>query len=372
MRQQFSTCAKRAALAIAAACVLGSAASTAVADEPLVLADDAPASYTVQKGDTLWAISGHFLKDPWRWPEIWGLNRTQIHNPHWIYPGDVIVLDHLGPNGAPRLSIDRHTVRLSPQVRVESLDSDAIPSIPPGDIEPYLTPLIVTDTPGLPGSAEIVAGRDRSRVVRGQHDRVYAVGMDPKQGDAWFIYRPGKVLTSLDTRENLGFENRFIGRAQVERFGDVSTVLITESNQEVAIGDRLIPVPRETLVNFVPHAPDKPVAGRIIAAYGNTSEMGRGSIVTIDRGISDGIEVGHVLAVYHGVPPIRDPRPNQTTPQFLRFVEQTTQFVPDHYLDVPEERIGLMFVFRTFDRVSYALLLNTTDPVLVGDFVRQP
>jgi hypothetical protein len=372
MRQQFSTRMLRAAVAIAAACVLAFAPTPALADEPLTLAPDAPSSYTVQKGDTLWGISGRFLRDPWRWPEIWGLNRTQIKDPHWIYPGDVVVLDHLGPGGAPRLSIARGTVRLSPQTRVERLASDAIPSIPPGDIEPYLTPALVTPQPGMPNSAEIVAGRDRGRVVRGQNDRVYAVGIDQKQGDAWLIYRPGKALVSPESSKVLGFENRFIGRAKVERFADVSTLLITESDQEVFVGDRLVPVPRETLINYVPHAPDKPMEGNIIASYRNESEMGRGSIVTIDRGQGDGVEVGNVFAVYHTVPSIQDPRPNTEAPQLLRFLDQTTYFVPDHYLDVPEERTGLMFVFRTFDRVSYAILLNTTDPVLVGDRIRQP
>jgi len=379
MRQHFSTRVALAAATLVAACLLASAAPPVRAADPLVLADDAPSSYTVQKGDTLWAISGRFLRDPWRWPEIWGLNKSQIRDPHWIYPGDVVVLDHLGPNGAPHLSISRGsgaggggTVRLSPQARVERLASDAIPSIPPGDLEPYLTPALVTAKPGMPASAEIVAGRDRNRIVRGQNDRVYAVGLDPKQGDSWLIYRPGKALISGDDGKVLGFENRFIGHARVERFADVSTLLITESDQEVFVGDRLVPVPPETLINFVPHAPDKAIDGHIIASYGNASELGRGAIVTIDRGTHDGIDVGAVLAIYHTVAPIHDPRPNTDAPQLLRFLDQTTVFVPDKYLDVPEERTGLMFVFRTFDNVSYAILLNTTDPILVGDRVRQP
>ena len=369
MRQQFSTCLRQAAATIAAACLLAPAAFAA---EPLQLADNAPQSYTVQKGDTLWAISGRFLRDPWRWPEIWGLNRDQIKNPHWIYPGDVVVLDHLGPGGAPHLSIARGTVRLSPSTRVESLDASAIPSIPVGDIQPYLTRALVTSEPGLPNSGEIVAGRDRSRVVRGQNDRVYAVGLDPKAGDTWLIYRPGKALVSPDTRDVLGFENRYIGTAHVERYADVSTLTITQSVEEVFIGDRLVPVPRETLINYVPHAPDKDIHGRIIASYHNESELGRGAVVTIDKGQADGVELGDVMAVYHGVPPIKDPRPNTSTPQLLRYLDQTTYFTPDHYLQVPEERTGLMFVFRTFDRVSYALLVNTTDPVVVGDAFRKP
>lgn len=367
MRQQFSTRLQRVAATLAAACLL---APTAYAADPVTLAADAPSSYTVQKGDTLWAISGRFLKDPWRWPQIWGLNRDQIKNPHWIYPGDVVVLDHLGPNGSPRLTL-RPSVRLSPTPRVESLDVSAIPSIPVGDIQPYLTRPLVTAQAGLPGSGEIVAGRNRERVVRGQHDKVYAVGLDAKAGDTWFIYRPGKALYAPDGQV-LGFENRYIGTANVDRFAEVSTLTITESVEEVFIGDRLVPVPRETLVNYVPHAPDRDIRGQIIATFRNQSELGRGDVVTLDRGSADGVELGDVLAVYHGVPPIKDPRPNTSTPQLLRFLDQTTYFTPDQYLDVPEERTGLMFVFRTFDRVSYALLVNTTDPVVVGDSFRKP
>ena len=369
MRQHFSTCLKRAAAVLAASCLL---APAAFADDPLQLADNAPSSYTVQKGDTLWAISGRFLKDPWRWPQIWGLNREQIKNPHWIYPGDVIVLDHLGPGGAPHLSVARKTVRLSPTTRVESLDVGAIPSIPVTDIGPWLTRALVTLDAGLPNSGEIVAGHDRSRVVRGQNDRVYAVGLDPKAGETWFIYRPGKALYSYDKKHVLGFENRYLGTAHVDRFAEVSTLTITESVEEILIGDRLVPVPPETLLNYVPHAPDRDIRGHIIASYHNESELGRGAIVTIDSGTTEGVDVGDVMAIYHGVPPIRDPRPSTTPPQILRFLDQTTFFTPDHMLQVPEERTGLMFVFRVFDHVSYALLVNTSEPVVVGDLFRKP
>jgi hypothetical protein len=360
----------RLASALVAAAVLS--AAPAYAAGPLQLADDAPETYTVQKGDTLWAISGHFLKDPWRWPDIWGMNRAQIKDPHWIYPGDVITLDRNAPGG-PRLSVAHPTVRLSPGTRVQDLDAQAIPAIPAEDLEPYLTKALVTSTAGLSGSAEIVAGRDRERIVRGTGDRIYAVGMDPKGGDTWYIYRPGKALVGIDPPQDiLGFENRFIGVVRVERFGEVSTLTITEANEEVFVGDRLMPLPRETLLNYVPHSPAKDISGRIIASYANASEMGRGSIVTIDKGARNGLDVGAVLAVYRGERPIKDPRPNTDAPQILRYLDQSTWYTPDHYLDVPEERVGLMFVFRTFDKVSYAVLLNTTDPVVVGDHYRQP
>ena len=167
--------------------------------------------------------------------------------------------------------------------------------------------------------------------------------------------------------EVLGYENRYIGAVRIDRFADVSTALITDASEEIFVGDRLLPVPRETLVNFVPRAPEADMDGAIIASYRNASEMGRGAIVAIDLGATNGLEVGHVLAIYKTVPPIEDPRPNLGTPFMLRFLDQTTTFLPKNQLAVPDERVGLMFVFRVFDRVAYALLLNTTDPVTVGD-----
>lgn len=383
MRQQFSM-GRRLALALAAGALL--LARPALAADPIVLAPGAPTSYTVQKGDTLWAISGKFLQDPWRWPDVWRMNREQIRNPHRIYPGDVVVLDYTS-DGQPRLSIAQASpavpvvqtsagspwgdARMSPRIRSEPLDAQAIPSIPPGDIEPYLTRPVITRSAGLLEAPEIVEGRDRDRVVRGQGDRVYVVGLDPKLGDRWHLYRPGKALVAANG-EILGFENRWLGSVRVDRFAEVSTVQITESNEEIFIGDRLLPIPRETLVNFVPHAPETDVRGTIIASYRNASEMGRGSIVTIDLGREQGMEVGHVLAIYKTVAPINDPRPDQSTPFMLRFLDQTTTFLPQRQLQVPDERAGLMFVFRVFDRVSYAILLNTTDPIVVGDAVRRP
>jgi hypothetical protein len=356
-----------------AACMVAPGAVALAQD--VRVADNAPQSHTVQKGDTLWGISGRFLKDPWRWPEVWRMNREQIRNPHLIYPGDVVRLDYV--DGQARLSIAQgavalETVRLSPAVRPTALDREAIPSIPPGDIEPFLSRPLVTGPEGLKGAAEIVAGRDRARIVRGEGDRVYAVGIDPKAGDLWHIYRPIGAIRSFDLSEQLGYEYRHLGSGRIERFAEVSTVLIDNSIEDIGIGDRLIPAPRETIVNYAPHAPAKDLSGRIIATTQEASEMGRGAIVTIDRGASDGVDVGTVLAVYRGVAPIPDPRPNNTPQVIVRFLEQTTWYRADKFLEVPEERVGLVFVFRVFDRVAYGILLNTTDPVVVGDLIRKP
>ncbi|HTP46901.1 MAG TPA: LysM domain-containing protein [Casimicrobiaceae bacterium] len=344
-------------------------ASVPLRAQEIQLQENRPDRYTVQKGDTLWDIAGKFLKQPWRWPELWRMNRDQIKNPHWIYPGDVLVLTRVGDEW--QLTLDR-SVRLSPTVRVERLESQAIPSIPAQDIEPYLTRPLVTGPDGLPGAGKIVAGRD-NRVVRGQGDIVYAVSVDEKAGSQWVLYRPGRVLRSYDSQEILGYEMRYLGTAQVQRFAEVSTLVITAAREEIIVGDLLVPAPREVLINYVPHAPDKVVEGRIIDLANDAHEVGRGYIVTLDRGAQDGLDIGSVLAVYHPGPVMPDPRPYGASDTLSTTTDRTKVLLPPtQYLNIPSERTGLVFVFRVFDRVAYAIVLNTTDPVFPGDIVRKP
>jgi hypothetical protein len=359
MRQKFSI----ANFILAAAVALAATGALTARATGVELRDSVPNRYTVQKGDTLWGISGKFLKDPWRWPEIWQMNREQIRNPHLIYPGDVVVLDKL--DGQWRLSLERPATRLSPTARTTPLDAEAIPAIPAGEIEPYLTRPLITGPEGLDAAARIIAARD-ARAIWGEGDLVYVVGLDPKAGDQWYLYRRGRDLMSADGTELLGVEQRYLGSARVERFAEVSTVRITTAKEEIVDGDRLLPAPRGQLMSYAPHAPTRPVQGQVIATDRDAIEAGRGWVVTLDKGSRDGLDVGTVLGIYRVVPPIPDPRPVVRPPYEPRVFE------PERWLNVPDERIGLLFVFRVFDRVSYALVLNTTDPVVVGNIVRNP
>ncbi|MGH8799911.1 MAG: LysM peptidoglycan-binding domain-containing protein [Casimicrobiaceae bacterium] len=366
-----------AALVFSAVLVPLMLASSPAGADDLQLQDNHPDRYTVQKGDTLWGIAGKFLKQPWRWPDIWRMNRDQIRNPHWIYPGDVVVLDRVDGNW--RLSLNRPagprpTARLSPSIRVDNLEGEAIPTIPAGDLAPFLTrPIITATKDAIPGAGRIIAAHD-NRVVRGAGDFVYAVDIDPKAGTQWYIYRPGKVLRSYDSQQVLGYEMRYLGTARVDRFGEVARMEITSAREEILLDDMLLPAPRVELANYTPHAPERAVDGRIIALGGDSFEAGRGSLVTLDRGAGDGLDVGAVLAIYHPTPVIPDPRPSTEPNVFSRFISDPTRDMakPDRYLNIPPERSGLLLVFKVFDKVAYGIVLNASEPVVTGDLARKP
>jgi len=318
-----------------------------------VFVANAPDSYTVVRGDTLWDIAGRFLKQPWRWPEIWQMNREQIRNPHWIYPGQVIILDHV--NGTMRLGTGPNangTVKLSPQVRVET-GKDAIPSIRPEAIEPYLTQPLVVETKDMLEAPRIVAAKER--VVLGAGDIAYVAGITDPSITVYQLFRPGRELRDPDSGAIIAYQADYLGIGRVTKPGNPATITITSSKREVNAGDRLVAATRPVSINYVPHAPDQPVTGRVISIYSGVAYAGSNMIVAINRGTSEGLDVGSILAIK----------------SFGRTIVDRTNGHKEE-ITLPEERKGLMFVFRVFDHIAYGLITSTSDSVEVGDTVTQP
>jgi LysM repeat protein len=357
------------------------AQQTAQAGVPLEdLVPGAPDSHTVKRGDTLWDISKLFLKSPWRWPQLWGMNLEQIRNPHLIYPGQVLVLDKSGGRARLRTAdgstLPDGTVKLSPRARAQDVGDGAIPTIPLNLIAPFLNEAVVLSADELERAPRIVAAPE-SRVLMGRGDRAYVRGELGGIAD-WRLFRKATPLIDPTTKEVLGYEARFVGTAAYVREGGTAqvpadsgfalvkregtttlpvpaTFEILSVKEEVGVGDRLATVPPRDFSAFTPRAPANPVAGQVVQVYGDALIAGQNQVVAINRGTRDGIERGHVLAV------LRDGE---------RAVDRT--YDRPQEIKLPDERHGLMFVFRTFDRVSYALLLQVQQPVRAGDRFAQP
>ena len=322
---------------------------SSAAGQELRLVDGAPQRHVVVPGDTLWGISGKFLKDPWLWPDIWRMNREDIRNPHRIFPGDVILLDR-DALGKPRLRLER--TRMVPQIHVETM-AQGIPAIPPNVIRPFLSDPLIVEAHSLDSAARIIA-TPNDRVYIGNGDLAYVANADPAKLD-WQVYRNGKPLLDPESGEILGYEAFYLGTARQIEAGNPATFEVVTMKQEIGRGDRLVPAIRPALVAYVPHRPDFLVDGRVISVYGGVDAAGRGSIVSINRGTQDGIEIGHVLALER----------NRTV---IERDEQDQKVV----VPIPPERIGLLFVFRPFERISYGLIVQSDGTVDVNDFARTP
>jgi nucleoid-associated protein YgaU len=332
------------------------------------LAANAPDSYTVKRGDTLWGISSMFLKSPWRWPELWGMNLDQIRNPHLIYPGQILYLDKT--DGRARLRLGQQvgpdgTVKLSPRVRSSALGDGAIPSIPFHLIEPFLTEAVIFQTNELETAPRIV-GTQEGRVVLGKGELAYVRGEIAPQRE-FRIFREPKALRDPTTQEVLGFEATYVGAAEYVRPGETrngadgkpeivpATFSVTAAKLEAGVGDRLAPVPPREFSNYAPHAPQSPIQGQIVSIYGEALTAGQNQIVALNKGSADGMERGHVLALW-------------TAGE--RVIDKTDPARPT--IKLPDERHGMLFVFRVFDRMSYALILSVKSPVKAGDKFTQP
>ncbi len=332
------------------------------------LAANAPDSYTVKSGDTLWGISSLFLKSPWRWPELWGMNLDQIRNPHLIYPGQILFLDKNG--GRARLRVGQAvgpdgTVKLSPRIRASGLGDGSIPSIPFHLIEPFLNEAVIFQANELESAPRIV-GTQEGRVMLGRGELAYVRGEVAQQRE-FRIFREPKPLRDPTTKEILGYEAAYVGAAEYVRPGETrngadgkpeivpATFSVTSIKQEAGVGDRLAPMPPREFSNYAPHAPQGPMAGQIVSIYGDALTAGQNQIVALNKGSADGVERGHVLALWS---------------DGARVIDKTDPSRPT--IKLPDERHGMLFVFRVFDRMSYALILSVQAPVKAGDRFTQP
>lgn len=317
----------------------------------VILNANHPQDYTVVKGDTLWDISARFLERPWQWPEIWQAN-PQIKNPHLIYPGDLISLSYI--NGQPVLTLSRGltTYKLSPEAREIKLDQ-AIPTIPRAAIAAFLSKPLVVGEETLNSAPYIVASADE-RLILAAGDKAYVRGIENDDDEQFSVFRGGKVYTDSETAEILGYEAIYTADASLEKVGDISTVMLRNTNREVLIGDRLLPVDDgEDEMNFFPHAPDHAVDGRIISVFDGVSQIGQYQIVVLDRGSRDALEVGHVLTVLQAGQTVKD----------------SVTSIKNDMITLPDESAGIAMVFKVFEKVSYALVMKANRPIHLNDKV---
>ncbi|HWR87038.1 MAG TPA: LysM domain-containing protein [Acidiferrobacterales bacterium] len=368
-------------LSIGAVLALLAIAAPAYADT-VALTPDHPDRYVVQKGDTLWDISKRFLKDPWRWASVWTINE-QVKNPHLIYPGDVILLTYV--DGKPQLSVAReekvapapagvegltvtpttaieepagetptgmNVVKLRPKAHIESIAS-AIPTISPEAIVPFLTEPLAVGRSELGQAGYVTIGLDDRRAL-GDGSQFYARGLKNSGTEYYQIFRQGAPLKHPDTGETLAYEALFLGDARLLESGDPAKLVVTRVKQEILPTDRLLQTPEKAaLPYYFPRAPEKNVDGRILAAVNGLREFGPNTIVAISLGKREGMEEGHVLRIMRHVGLSKDP-------------------VTNRMYKLPDEETGLLMIFRVFDKVSYALIMNATRPVHIHDALRTP
>jgi LysM domain-containing protein len=313
--------------------------------------DDIPDTYTVKKGDTLWGISAYFLSQPWLWPEIWHIN-PQIRNPHLIYPGDSVDLIYL--DGKPRLMLNRgRNVKLSPQIK-ETANREPIPALPLDKIDSFLSRTRVVDPGVLEAAPYVVAGQEK-HLLTGIGDDFYARGDFSNQIGFYGVYRDGGPYIDPVTKELLGIRAQDIGSANLKLINDdIGTLGATRSVEEIRVGDRLLPdEERKIDTTFHPNQPPQGTEGLIISVEGGVNNAGFLDVVALNLGDRNDLESGDLLAIYKTGEVVKD-----------RVVGGT--------IALPPERAGLLMVFRTFEKMSYGLVLKANRPMAINDIVKNP
>lgn len=361
MKNSSTVVSRTAAAAALAACVVAAPVQAATC----VFRPDAPDQHVVVKRDTLWDIAGTFLQHPWCWPQVWGMNREEIRNPHWIYPGQIIYFDRARGRlslGKPGADGETSSNRLSPQLRTEGLGKEAVQSIPAAAIEPFLTQPLVVEADELAGAPRIAASQE-GHLYLGKGDKVYVRG-DLKGGTSFQVFRPGNSLKDPQTGVVLAHEAVYLGTVALQTAAgpgaDVHAFTVASSRQEMGVGDLLLPAPPTPMQNYMPHPPERRVEARVMSIYGGVTYAGQSQVVTVNRGLVDGLDIGSVLQLYHLGKTVPDPG----SKGFLGLGKSM--------MKLPDEQYGTLFIFRVFKHVSYGLIMQVTAPAEVGDVAKSP
>jgi LysM repeat protein len=323
---------------------------------------NAPDSYVVKHGDTLWGIAKVFLRDPWYWPEIWQVN-PQVHNPHLIYPGDTLRLVYI--HGQPTIVLQRgDAARVLPRIRSQPLEA-AVTTIPYQTVAAFMSKPSVLSQDQIKGAPYVLATRDM-HVVMAEGDTLYARGFSSPAdiGTHYNVVRVGDALRDPDDNSIVGYDGIFTGAGHVTRGGDPTTLIMTESARETEAGDKLFAGGVDVPLDFIPSAPKVKTSGRIMAVSNGVTIVGQYEVVVINRGASDGLAPGNVLAVFQAGDVIRD----TANKGFLNAMSRLAATK----VRLPDERIGTFMVFKTFDRMSYGLIMEATNVIRVADRVENP
>jgi hypothetical protein len=348
----------------------GATSSSSVANAPGdssgMINPSAPKSYTVKKGDTLWGIASMFLRDPWLWPEVWYIN-PQVANPHLIYPGDTLALAY-GKDGKPQIRLEQSgAARLDPRLRSSPLDG-AIPTIPYAAISAFLSRPSVLSDEQIRNAAHVVAFRDE-HVVAGMGHEVYIADLHGQPNSRYSIVHVGDKLRDPDDGKVVGYEGIYTATALVSNPGSPSKALLVDTARETLQGDKVLAADLDVPLNFMLRAPRNDVHGRIISVVDGTEVIGQYQIVVINRGKRHGIDAGHVLAIDQAGETVHDIYAHQSG--FAHALGGAgISFSPK--VKLPDEREGTLLVFKSYDRVSYALVIGASDAIRVNDVVHNP
>jgi hypothetical protein len=352
-------------LALAAACLPAIAWAEPTTGVPnCEFLPNAPDQHTVVRGDTLWDISGKFLKHPWCWPHVWGMNKEEIRNPHWIYPGQIVYFDRVAgrlrlgtPTGSAAADTSGiPTVHMTPQARIQGMGKEAIPAIPSNLIEPFLVQPLIVEDGDLKDAPHIMATQEQ-HVYLGKNDKAYVRG-DLKGGTSFQVFRPARPLKDPETGKVIAYESTYLGTVKLDRAAkddsEAHRFIVVSSKEEMGEGDLLAPVPPTPIYNYMPHAPQRQIGARVVSVYGGVSQAGQNQVVAINRGKEDGLDLGSVLQLYRAGHIVTDRTGDRKD------------------VKLPDERYGTLFVFRLFEHVSYGLIMQVTDSVQIGDAARTP